>query len=183
MNLFKKKKENKPVQLLTMTEQQLNEFVANAIERYYMGQGYTLVHRKEIYPEGTFFQRPDGTAYTPDGKDCDVPSFKVYTTDGIRFTDDPNGGVETTLPIEQEKPKRKYTKKIKSFGVARRQHKQKSIRKIPCVRSDKGEPLDRQYLLTTLQRLPEREMCITSPMLETTMGHSRAGIQDECATV
>ena len=115
MNLFKKKKENKPEQLSTMTEQQLNEFVANAIERYYMGQGYTLFHRKEIYPKGTFFQRPDGTAYTPDGKDIELPKMKVYTTDGIRFTDDTNGGVETTLPLKQEKPKRKYTKKNKEF--------------------------------------------------------------------
>lgn len=133
MNLFKKKKENKPAQPLTMTEQQLNEFVANAIERYYMGQGYTLVHRKEIYPKGTFFQRPDGTAYTPDGKVCDVESVKTYTTDGIHFTDYQNGGVETTLPTQQEKPKRKYTKKNKEFWGSKKtaqaeEHKEDTLR-------------------------------------------------------
>jgi len=71
----------------------------------------------------------------------ETPELKVYTTDGKRFTDYPNGGVETTLPTQEtkytasfvtdinpdkilkgeltinnpEKPKRKYTKRNKEF--------------------------------------------------------------------
>lgn len=132
MNLFKKKKEMDAATI----ERMMAEVCAKELANKLFGKLDTQLAQEkgnDTYPKGTFFQRPDGTAYTPDGKVCDVPPVKLYTTDGIRFTDDPNGGVETTLPIEQEKQKRKYTKKNKEFWGSKKtaqaeEHKEDTLR-------------------------------------------------------
>lgn len=110
MKLFgKKKQENNRVQLSSMTETQLNEFVANAIKNYWLGQGYTIVRHKEVYPKGTYFMQPDGSRVVSDG---------VIQTKVDDLTS-PLAALKSELR-KDEVQKRRYTKRNKEFWATKK---------------------------------------------------------------
>ena len=111
MKLFgKKKKETDPAVL----EKWMAEACAKVLAEKLFNKIDTKIEG-EKYPKGTFFQHPDGTAYTPDGQEIDPPKQTQYTASFV--TDiNPDKILKGDLTINNpEKPKRKYTKKNKEF--------------------------------------------------------------------
>lgn len=116
MKLFgKKKKETDPAVL----EKLMAEACAKALAEKLFNKIDTKME-EEKYPKGTFFQRPDGTAYTPDSQEIDPPKPTQYTASFV--TDiNPDKILKGELTINNpEKPKRKYTKKNKEFWGSRK---------------------------------------------------------------
>lgn len=134
MKLFGKKKVEKQEAFL---EKVMAEAMGKALAEKLMGEiksdikqveDALPVKKKEVFEE-SYFTKTDNTSFIPDDitptntpDDITPIKMKVYTRDGVHFTDYPNGGTETTLPIGDDmsvsnvkNQKRKYTKRNKEF--------------------------------------------------------------------